>query len=404
MSEGQLVLLDIWHNILWSKYKGAVFSALSDRARQAGFSARFFQIAETEGDRVGLSAVDSSYHRYAYDLLYRGSYGQVGTARLVARLFREVLGSDARMVILPGYHRPEYWAQLAAAILTGKVRAVFCDSTANDNPHSGWKAALKRAFFARCHAFFCYGERSREFLCQHGVPMERIFIRCQAAALPHDYDAEAALEARIAQAAPSSAPRFLYVGRLAPEKSLDVLIDAFAAVRAERPGSRLVLVGSGPEGDSLVAKAGRLGLGDSVVFAGGMGPDELREEYLRATCLVLPSRSEPWGLVVNEALSYGCPAVVSLSCGCIPELVLDGETGYRFRTDDRADLARALHAACESFRDVERTAANCLALIGSFNPDRAAAEILQGCAVTLERFGTGALRSEASASPARGKM
>src|SRR5262249_35339737 len=67
------VRIDIWHNILWSSYKGEVFSALHAYADNNKFTVRFFQIAETEGNRVALSGVDLTHHRYPYRLLFKGS-------------------------------------------------------------------------------------------------------------------------------------------------------------------------------------------------------------------------------------------------------------------------------------------------------------------------------------------
>ena len=62
--------------------------------------------------------------------------------------------------------------------------------------------------------------------------------------------------------------------------------------------------------------------------------EEIGRLFERGAALVLPSHSEPWGLVVNESLSYGCPVVVSDICGCVPDLVLDGVTGYSFPVGD----------------------------------------------------------------------
>jgi glycosyltransferase involved in cell wall biosynthesis len=101
--------------------------------------------------------------------------------------------------------------------------------------------------------------------------------------------------------------------------------------------------------------------------------------FMRSTALVLPSHSEPWGLVVNESLSYGCPVVVSKNCGCVPELVIDGVTGFSFETGDIGGLSTAMLAALELSRDRVKTAQNCLRIIAEFTPERAAAQILEGC-------------------------
>ena len=97
-----------------------------------------------------------------------------------------------------------------------------------------------------------------------------------------------------------------------------------------------MLVGAGPQQGLLMAHAKALGLGSTVEFTGAMDMEGLAEQYARALCLVLPSTSEPWGLVVNEALHHGCPVLVSESCGCRPELVLDGVTGFAYAAGQSA--------------------------------------------------------------------
>lgn len=374
-----MIKINIYHNILWSKYKGVVFSRLCDLASKKIHLICFLQIAETDTDRVSLSGVDMSYHTYPFELMFKGAYGAVPTRRLVSGLFFSVWRSDADLVLLPGYHRPEYWAMLLAAMLKGKKRAVFCDSTLYDQPQSLLKGLLKRLFFSLCDGFFSYGERGRSYLIHYGAPSHKVFQRCQAAALPHGYSVEQALQQRIAFAPSADAPRFLYVGRLSPEKSLDVLLRAFVQVCQDLPAARLVLIGSGPQQQVLADLTRSLGLDGAVLFAGSMDTAALAVEYAKASCLVLPSFSEPWGLVVNEALSYGCPVVVSHRCGCVPELVEDKPTGFVFEAGNVGDLASKLVAVPTTFANVGATARSCLDLISSFSPEAAAEHILDGC-------------------------
>lgn len=364
----------IYHNILWSKYKGGVFSALYKLASEINF----IQIAETEGDRVGLSGVDMSYHTYPHQLLHQGKYEDIGAAKLANELFWHTLKAEADLVVLAGYHRIEYWAQLFAAFLSGKKVAVFCDSTANDKPFSLLKAIPKWIFFHAVDGFFAYGERSRNYICSYGIKPEKVFFRCQAAALPHHYSPDSAITTRVVAQQSQDHPVFLYVGRLSHEKDLHILLDAFHTVVQQYSDAKLRLVGSGPLRESLEAQAKQLGLNDSVVFTGGKTINELEGEYAKATCMVLPSNSEPWGLVVNEALSYGCPVVVSEACGCVPELVIDGFTGFSFRTGNTAELALRMLSCVNEFTDQQQTATNCVSHIGRFSPENAARQILAG--------------------------
>jgi glycosyltransferase involved in cell wall biosynthesis len=100
---------------------------------------------------------------------------------------------------------------------------------------------------------------------------------------------------------------------------------------------------------------------------------------MASTALVLPSHSEPWGLVVNESLSFGCPVVVSNACGCVPDLVINGVTGYWFDAGDVGALVAALKAVTRLAADRAGVARKCLEVISVFTPERAAAQILDGC-------------------------
>ncbi|MFC4524561.1 glycosyltransferase family 4 protein [Cupriavidus pinatubonensis] len=372
----------IFHNVVWSRHKGEVFSALHRDAADGPIRYRFIQISETEYYRLGFSDVDYSAHRYPMQCLYNGCYEDVPVWKLTVRLVSEVLRSGSDLIVLPGYHRPEYWAMLLACIVTGKRRAVFCDSTGRDRPRRLLTSIPKRVFFGLCHGFFGFGERSRDYLVSLGAEPEQVFIPCQAAALPPGYSTDAAFAERVSVRA-GNAPTFLYVGRLSPEKGLDTLLDAFAALRRERPDVRLRVVGSGPMEDALRARCTELGLGDSVVLVGSLQGDALSAEYYRALCMVLPSHSEPWGLVVNEALNHGCPTIASDNCGCVPELVHDGKTGFVVPARDAGALQAAMTRALTVFADAPATAERCLAVMGRFDPTAAASHIARGCAALL---------------------
>ncbi len=370
----------IYHNILWSKYKGGVFSQVYLLGREKDIETSFVQIAETDDERTPLGGVDMSYHQYPFRLLFRGGYYKPGRYRRVMKLVRDVIAHPCDLVVMPGYHRVEYWAMLLACMMVGRRRAVFCDSTEFDRPQTRWKDFAKQLFFKRCDGFFCYGRRSKDYLLRFGVDEFKIAYRCQAAALPHSYDPEDVLEAYQSAAVNSKSEfRFLYVGRLSTEKGLNDLLEAFRQIREKRSDVRLDLVGAGPLRGELIKRVAELNLMDSVTFLGPMGMDAIAELFKPSAALVLPSHSEPWGLVVNEALSYGCPVVVSNVCGCVPDLVIDGVTGYSFPVGDVDALSKAMLLTAEMSTDRVAVAKRCLEVIADFTPQRAAAQILDGC-------------------------
>lgn len=378
----------IYHNTLWAKYKGGVFGRLYSIAQAAGDQVRVVHIAETEGQRIGLGKVDLSYHQYPYHLLFTGSYDGQSFLRKSWSLARDIVRHPADVTILPCYDLPEYWVMLFTCMLLGRTRAVFSDSTLRDRPgnrpRSGLKEAAKRFFFARCQGFFTYGIRSKEYLLSYGAPDDKIHFRCQAAALPHEYSSAKVLE-RYERHPPEGTLRFLYVGRLSPEKGLEDLLSAFREVHAGHPDSRLEIAGNGPLKDSLIQCAKDLGIGDSVTFLGSRNIDELAELYMASDVMVLPSHSEPWGLVANEALSYGCPVVISDACGCAPAVVKENVTGFGFHAGNVTELREAMAAAAAMRPRRLEVARECIELISTFTPERAAEQILEGCQRILAR-------------------
>jgi glycosyltransferase involved in cell wall biosynthesis len=370
----------IYHKSLWARYKGAIFTRLYQLSEKRGIEISFVHVAETDAIRSELGSADGTYHRYPYQILIRGSYEDASRLNRISLLASDLLRNPADLVVLPGYDRVENWGMLLVCILLRRRRAVFCDSTINDRPQVRWKTWAKRLFFSWCDGYVGYGQRTREYLLRLGANAQNIVVPCVAAALPHNYDRSEVLS-RYAQGCSDivSRPRFLYVGRLAPEKGLLDLVDAFALVQADLPAARLDLIGDGALRAVVVARLGTLGLADVVTLHGTMELSDIAPQYFLSVALVLPSHSEPWGLVANESLSYGCPVVISDRCGCVPELVIDGVTGYAFKTGDVRALAAAMLASLRLSADRPTTARHCINVAAALSPEGAAKRMLEGC-------------------------
>jgi glycosyltransferase involved in cell wall biosynthesis len=149
-----------------------------------------------------------------------------------------------------------------------------------------------------------------------------------------------------------AAPRAVFIGRLAPEKGLDTLIDAWPAVRASYPEARLIMIGEGPQRPALEARAAARGLtlgpGQAVELAGAR--PESTAALRDADLFVLPSREEGMSIALLEAMALGVPLVVSSIAGN-RRLVSEFQHGRLTPPDDPASLARVI---TEQWADFDR--------------------------------------------------
>ena len=139
-------------------------------------------------------------------------------------------------------------------------------------------------------------------------------------------DESARSAARARWGIPLDAPLLLYVGRIAQEKNLELVLQSFACVADGDSAVRLLIVGAGPHLDACRTRAARLPCGERVVLAGPVPHDDLAPVYASADVFVFGSSTETQGLVVAEARAAGTPCVV-VSEGGASETVRDGEDG-----------------------------------------------------------------------------
>ena len=265
----------------------------------------------------------------------------------VKEIGRAILDTKPDVVLVPGWHSITQ-ARAIAACRRHRLPIVYRGDTHRGTRPRGLRGLLwglkTRALLGQFSAHLAVGRRARDYLLAHGVPPTRIYASPHVVdndffaqmAAPHLTD-EGRAAIRTSYGFGPDDFVVLYVGKLTEGKNLR---DALRAVALLGPLSALLVAGRGDREPALRADATELGT--RVNWAGFLNQSELGAVYAAADCLVLPSQFESWGLVVNEAMATGLPAVVADTVGCAPDLVVPSETGEQFRCGDVDDLSHAL--------------------------------------------------------------
>lgn len=295
---------------------------------------------------------------------------------------------DPDAVGIVGYVRPESLGALWWCERRGRPSILMSESQAIDRPRTWWKEAVKRRRVRRFTAALVGGPAHRDYLVDLGMPSDRIALGYNA--VDHAYYEASAAAARAASARPGdlpSRPYFLCVARYVPEKNLETLVRAFARYRSDARAETawdLVICGDGPQRRSLAELIARLGCSASVHQPGFLQVDELPRWYAFAGTFVLPSRSEPWGLVANEAAACGLPLLISDRCGCAQTLVPDppGTTGWHFDPNEGPAL-QALLGRIAELPESERLAMGrrALRVASDWGPERFATGTMEALAL-----------------------
>ncbi len=331
----------IVHNQLWAHYKSKLFAEIykSLQDKETESTMMVAQIALYEASRKNMQSNDQKYnYNYPYRVLHDQSLEEVTFKQRITSLFSTYHEFKPTVLNITGYFD---WAQVLLmfyARIRGVRVVLSSESSTADHKRSPVKESIKRFIVNTADACFCFGSSSAQYLQSLGVPDNKIAVRHAAVV---DEEQILAHHRAASQTSVSQEPAFIYVGRLSPEKNLITLINAFIALSVLRPGHhwKLRLVGAGPMEEEI----SQLAAAHSNIILEGSHPWYVVPHYLaKSKVLVLPSLSEPWGLVVNEAMVCGMPVLVSEVCGCCPDLVHDGVNGFTFSPRDKHGLTERL--------------------------------------------------------------
>jgi glycosyltransferase involved in cell wall biosynthesis len=285
---------------------------------------------------------------YSHEFLSRDAPldapGSMRLAQPLALLRRE----RPDWVWISGYTHTFERQLVALAPLAGArviMRAEFSDLSEHGRPFLKRVARdlYLRGFYAAVSRFCYPGANGLAHLRAHGVsPQHASFspYSVDDALIRHSLEAVDRVEARRELGIGDQHFAFVLSGKLIARKAPMLVVEA---IRAHRHRDRVVLIalGDGELRDEFVPAARAL-LGDRFIFPGFVNQSQLGRYFRAADALVMPSRHETWGLVVNEAMHYGLPVIVTDQTGCHHDLVLPERTGLVIPRDDATALARAM--------------------------------------------------------------
>ncbi len=234
------------------------------------------------------------------------------------------------------------------------------------------KVYLDRTIYQSVDAHLNYID-AREMWSSYGVAAERIFITGNSP----DTDKLLKVSAELGEArnmASFNPFRIVHIGRLVQWKRVDLLLEALLKIKPRFPQAELVIIGNGPELDTLKQQAISLGVAESVDFRGAIY-DSLELGRILKSCSVYVLAGMG-GLSINDAMCFGLPVICSVCDGTEAMLVQEGVNGCYFKEGDAVDLAdkisvflanpqRALEMGCASV-DIIRTRVNVNTVLDSY--------------------------------------
>jgi len=272
-------------------------------------------------------------------------YRSLAPTEIAAAVFEALESYWPGTVIANGWRAPEARAALRWSKMAGRRSVLMSTAhrgSVGKNPAKQW---FRRRLVSGFDAALVGGIRHKEYLISLGMAADRIHLGYNAVDNEHfAVGATAARreEAKLRDSTGLRRPYFICPCRFVPEKDLPGLLKAYeryADAAGERHRWDLVVCGDGPQAPLLARLRSGSPFADAIHVVGFQTYDKLPTYYALAGALVLASRKETWGLVINEAMASGLPVIVSDACGAAPDLVEAGVNGFVFEPGDSRSLS-----------------------------------------------------------------
>lgn len=252
-------------------------------------------------------------------------------------------------ILIGGYNENSYWIVAMLCKKFGKPYAIIFDGI---NPkkcgvdEEGIRANIKKYMIKNSCAIFANGKVSELYIKKFGFDTKiyNQYLTIDTDKIKELSNNKLMFRNELRKKYNISEDDLIvqYSGRMLERKNVNDIVRAISKIEKTNGKIILFITGGGIEQENI--KKLSLDLGVEVIITGFLSNQEdLFKFYFMTDLLVLPSSDEPWGLVINEALSAGLPVIVSDQCGCSLDLVRDGENGFLFETKNVDMLAEKIN-------------------------------------------------------------
>lgn len=367
----------IIHPYFKTHYKAAIFSSLSSLIDlDNGYELKVFQVFLSESTRQNMETVDYDIHQYPYQILFERESKSVSFWERLSTIYKSIKAEKPSIINITGYYDMAVVLPVLWFRMKGIPVIMSIDSTLNEHKGNPFTLFVKKWILKKMDGFFSYGTKSTALITELSGSSTKVLLENNAVdneRLNSVYKKYKGTQEYLSKSQRFPSNNFIFVGRLVSEKNLKELIRTFAKVEKENWG--LILVGTGPLRNELMAEALNL---KNVFFEEPLPWYEVPKILAHANVLVLPSISEPWGLVVNEAMACGLPVIVSEACGSAHDLVIAGINGFTFDPLLSEDLQSKLSWCIENSEKLPKMGNESQKLIVTYTPSFVAKKMFDG--------------------------
>lgn len=262
----------------------------------------------------------SAEMNFNHCLINTGSFQNRNKIGSSFKLIKKLIIQNYKEVIIGGWDTVEFW--LVILLLNRNKISLVLESSFIESKTNWIKGFLKKVFLRRVSKVYASGDNHIKLL--QDLNYDGGIIKTKGVGLINYISKSQPLE--------SYQKKFIYIGRLSEVKNLPFLIKIFNKLS----DFSLTIIGEGPDKIKLESMSE-----PNINFFGSVQNKELSQYFLQNNFLILPSLSEPWGLVVEEALYNGMPIIVSKNCGSV-DLIKNEFNGYIFDPDSTTDLEKII--------------------------------------------------------------